>query len=190
MEDHKRLRQEYQLVVLQHQYDIIELALHQIRANRLGRRRQRRWVWVRLCIGRRQQFGLYDQLLVELRTEDQASFKNFMFPEMFNGLVARVGPRITKQQTWYREPLEPCMKLALTLRHFASGSKYASMKFVWRVLHNTQSLLVREVCQAVIDEYMDEVMICPTTPDGWRAIADRFYENWNSPPPPSYIWGT
>ncbi|XP_041369942.1 uncharacterized protein LOC121383910 [Gigantopelta aegis] len=75
---------------------------------------------------------------------------------MFDELLARVGPRITKQQTWYREPLEPGMKLALTLCHLASGSKYASMKFGWRVPHNTQSLLVREVCQAIIDEYMDK----------------------------------
>ena len=28
---------------------------------------------------------------------------------------------------------------------------------------------------------MDGVMICPTTPDGWRAIADKFYEKWNFP---------
>lgn len=141
MDDPERLRQEYQLVVLQHQYDIIELALHQIRANRMRKRRgQRRGrVWVRPWIGRRRQFGLYDQVLVELRNEDQASFKNFMrmSPEMFDELLARVGPRITKQQTWYREPLEPGMKLALTLRHLASGSKYAVMKFGWRILHNT-----------------------------------------------------
>ncbi len=104
-----------------------------------------------------------------------------MSPEMFDELLARVGRRITKQHTSYRDPLEPGMKLALTLRHLASGSKYASMKFGWRVPHNTQSLLVREVCQAIIDEYMDEVMICPTTPDGWRAIADKFYEKWNLP---------
>ena len=65
------------------------------------------------------------------------------------------------------EPLEPGTKLVLTLRHLAS------MKFGWRVPHNPQSLL-REVCQAIINEYMDEVMICPTTPDGWRAIADKY----------------
>jgi hypothetical protein len=88
MEDPERLRREYHLhvVVLQHQYDIIELTLHQIRDNRMRRRRQRRRrVWVRPWIGRRRLFGLYDQLLVELRNEDEASFMNFMrmSPEMF-----------------------------------------------------------------------------------------------------------
>ena len=81
-----------------------------------------------------------------------------MQPEMFDELLARVSPRITKKYTWYREPLEPGLKLALTLRHLASGSKYSAMKYGWRVPHNTQSLIVREVCQAIIDEYMAEVM--------------------------------
>ncbi|KAK7097770.1 hypothetical protein V1264_004701 [Littorina saxatilis] len=85
--------------------------------------------------------------MVELRNEDHASFTNFlrMSPAMFDELLARVGPRITKQYTFYRDPLEPGMKLALTLRHLASGNKYASMKFGWRVPHYNQSLVVREV---------------------------------------------
>ena len=44
---------------------------------------------------------------------------------------------MTKTTTFFRKPLEPEMKLALTLRHLASGEKYASMKFAWRVPHNT-----------------------------------------------------
>jgi len=178
------MRREY-LPVLQHQHDLIDLTLHQLRANRAGRRgrERRRRYWVRPWIGRRCHYGIYDQLMAELRNEDEASFTNFlrMPPAMFDELLTRVGPRITKQQTFYRDPLEPGMRLALTLRHLASGSKYASMKFGWRVPHNTQSLVVRQVCQAIIDEYVDEVLVCPTTPDGWRAIADKFYQRWNFP---------
>ena len=136
-----------EVAVLQHRYDLIDLAVHFIRR----RRRRKRRVWVRPW--RRRQFGLYDQLLVELRNEGQRSFKNFMLmpTEMFDELLARVDSRITKQHTWYREPLEPALKLALTLRHLASGSKYSTMKYAWRFPHNTQSLAVREVCQAIID---------------------------------------
>ncbi|XP_041373483.1 putative nuclease HARBI1 [Gigantopelta aegis] len=126
---------------------------------------------------------MYDQLLVELRREDQRAFKNFlrMPPEMYDELVQRVGPRITKERTWYREPLDPGLKIAITLRHIASGTKYAAMKFGCRVPHNTQSLAVREVCQAIIDEYLDEAMTCPTTPEGRREISDQFMEKWNFP---------
>ena len=171
MEDPARLRREYLLAVLQHQHDLIDLTVYQLRAKRAwrGRYKRRRNHWVRPWIGRRRQFGMYDQLMVELRNEDHASFTNFlrMPPEMFDELLARVIPRITKQYTFYRDPLEPGMKLALTLRHLASGNKYASMKFGWRVPHNTQSIVVREVCQAIVDEYVDEVLVCPSTPDGW-----------------------
>jgi hypothetical protein len=123
-------------------------------------------------------------LLVELRNEDQQCFQNFMRMalEMFDELLATVSPRITKQHTWYRQQLEPgLLKLAPTLRHLASGSTYSAMKYGWRVPHNAQSLIVREVCQAIIDEYMPHVMTCPTTPEGWRAISDKFLKRWNFP---------
>ena len=181
-----RLRQEYMTAVLQHQQNVNQLAVLQLRAYRRRRRREQRMrIWTRQRIAKRPQFGMYDQLLVELRNEDQASFINFMRmpPEMFDELVARVGPRITKQNTCYRQPIEPGLKLALTLRHLASGNKYASMKFGWRVPHNTQSLMVREVCQTIIDEYLDEVMTCPGTPAEWQSISDQFMAKWISPIP-------
>jgi hypothetical protein len=126
---------------------------------------------------------MYDQLMVELRNEDPETFTNFLRlpPDMFDELLDRVGPRITKMHTRYRAPLEPGLKISLTLRHLASGNKYSSMKFAWRVPHNTISLVVREVCSAIIDEYMDEVLVCPTTPASWRIIADKFYRKWNFP---------
>ena len=73
------------------------------------------------------------------------------------------------------------MKLALTLRHLASGSKSVDMQYAWRVPQNTICLAVKEVCQAIVEEYNDELMTCPTTPDGWRNIAGDFYSKWNCP---------
>lgn len=182
MNDPDRLRQ--QLAVLQYQNVIIDLALQHVELFRIRRRRRRRrQYWIRPWIGRRVRFGLYDQLMVELRNEDSASFTNFlrMAPEMFDELLDRIGPRITKQHTTYRSPLDPGLKLALTLRHLASGNKYSSMKFGWRVPHNSISLVVKDVCKAIIDEYKDEVLVCPTTSERWREIADKFYERWNFP---------
>ena len=122
---------------------------------------------------------------MELRNEDQASSKNFMRvpppPEMFGEPLTRVGARITKQNANYREALDPGVKRALTLRHLAPGSKYHSMTYGWRVPHNTISLFIPKVCQAIIDEYTDEVMKCPTTPEEWRAISDKFADRWNFP---------
>ncbi len=121
--------------------------------------------------------------MVELRREDPQEFKKFMRmpPAMFDEILERVKPRITKQHTWYRAPLEPGLKLTLTLRHLTSRSKYSDMQYGWRVPSNSISVSVREVCQVIIDEYLDEVMIPPTTPHQWREIADLFYKKWNFP---------
>lgn len=80
--------------------------------------------------------------MTELRAEDLASFVNFLRvpPEMFDELLTRVGPRISKPDTSYRKALEPGMKLAVTLRHLTSGDTYSSVKFDFRVPHNTMSL--------------------------------------------------
>ena len=36
--------------------------------------------------------------------------------------------------------------------------------------------MVREVCQAIFDEYHDEVIICPTTEEEWKRVAEQFSE--------------
>ena len=93
-----------------------------------------------LSAERRLQFGLYDKLLAELRMEDQQSFFNFlrMPPEMFGEQFNRVGPRIRKMDTHYRKALEPGMKLAITIRHLASGDKYPTLQYAFRVAAATQ----------------------------------------------------
>lgn len=155
--------------------------LNRIRAQR-RRRRRRRW-WVRPWIGRRIELGIYDRLMMELRNEDTDSFTNFMrMPvPMFDELLERLRPRLTKKSTNFRQPLDPGLKLALTIRHLASGAKYKTMQYGWRVPHNTISYVVREVCQAIVDEYLEEMLTMPSTEDGWRAQAQDWYERWNFP---------
>ena len=149
MECRVRARLQYQAAVIQARIDLLDANVDIVAyENRRRRRRLRRW-WSKAWLGpeRRRMFGLYDQLMMELRREDQRSFTNFMRmpPEMFDEILERVGPRITKQYTTFRTPLDPGMKLAVTLRHLASGSKYSNMRFAWRIPHNTISVIVREV---------------------------------------------
>jgi len=80
---------------------------------------------------------------------------------MFDERLVRVSPILEKDYIG-RQHLSPVLKLAVTLRHFASVHTYSSMK--WRVPHNPISLVVREVCEALKSEYIDEVMRSSTTP--------------------------
>jgi hypothetical protein len=117
----------------------------------------------------------------ELQAEDLSSFKNFVRvdPVMFNELVERLSPRIQKNDTWYRMSLVPGLRIAITLRHMASGDSYKSLMYGFRVAHNTISKIVREVTDAIIKEYGEEVMSTPTTAAAWKQIAQKFGMRWN-----------
>lgn len=170
--------------LVQLEQDMIEndIAMaEQLEVQRNRRDRRRRRYWVRPWIARRPLFGQYERLLHELRDEDIPAFKNFirMEPAMFQELITRLGPRIAKNDTWYRKALDPGLKLAITLRYLASGDSYKSLMYGFRVADSTISLVVRDVCQAIIDEYAEEVIACPTTPEEWSQIAEQFGRRWN-----------
>jgi len=150
---------------------------------RNARRRRRFWRRRWLSLDRRLEVGYYNQLMTELELEGEGDFKNLMRmePAMFREILDRVRPRITGTTTNWRKPLEPGLKLALTLRHLATGEDYHSLRFQWRCAHNTISLVIREVCRAIVAEFSGEVISCPQTPDGWKQVAAKFGERWNFP---------
>jgi len=112
------------------------------------------------------------------------SIKNFLRvdPDIFMELLHRVGPRIEKHDTFFGRALPPELKLAVTLRYLAIGDSYKSLAYSFRVAFNTISIFIPEICQAIIDEYSSEVLVCPNTPDGWKEVALGFQCNrWNFP---------
>ena len=64
-----------------------------------------------------------------------------------------------------REPLSPGLKLAITLRHLASGDSYSTLQYTFRVARSTINKLVPEVSDAIIRAYRDEVKTCRTSPE-------------------------
>ncbi len=151
-------------------------------AQRRRRRRPRR-CWTRGWILRRSQTGQYERLMDELQREDVQAYKNFlrMEPRMFREILDRVGPRIQRQDTFFRDALPAGLKLAVTLRHMAAGDSYASLQFAFRVSIPSISKFVPEVCQAILDEYSAEVMAVPKSKEDWKAKAQLFKTRWNFP---------
>ncbi len=142
--------------------------------------RTERTIWVREWLSRRPEFGIYEQLMEELRREDVAAFKNFMRvdPPMFQEIVDRLTPRLQKTDTWYRKALCPGLKVAITMRYLASGDSYHSLMYSFRVAHNTISKVVSEVCEAIIAEYAEEVINPPTEEEEWRDVANQYGTKW------------
>lgn len=81
----------------------------------------------------------------------------------------------------YRKALDPQLKLAITLRYLATGDSYHSLMYGFRVPHNTISKVIREVCQAIVDEYAEEVVPCPSNAAEWRDVALQFQNRWQYP---------
>ena len=121
-------------------------------------RRCRMWrrTWLHTARGRA--FGIYDQLLVELRQMDPSTFQFLYMDPVYDEILASVRGRILKQHTWSRKPHEEGLELAVTLRHLVIGTMYSDMQYGWIVSENTLSDVFMEMCQAICDEYADEVM--------------------------------
>ena len=115
--------------------------------------------------------------MTELRAEDLASFVNFLRvpPEMLTSCLPELGPEFPSRipatgkllnQVWNLLLLYVTWHLEIRTPAWSLTSEY---------------LTTRCLCQAIVDEYAREVITCPTTPEGWRVIAEEFPRRWNFP---------
>ena len=102
--------------------------------------------------------GQYTRLMEEMRREDIPCYTNYMRmpPELVDEVLQRIGHRIEKQTTFWRKPLSPGLRFAITMRYLASGDSYKSLQNDFRVANNTIAGIIPEVCEAIISEFMDE----------------------------------
>ena len=87
------------------------------RARQRRRRRIVRRVWVHDIILRRSEFGEFHHLLQELR-QDESRFQRYfrLTCAQFDDLLARIGARITYQDTNYRSSIPANERLSICLR--------------------------------------------------------------------------
>lgn len=55
--------------------------------------------------------------------------------------------------------------VVVTLRYLASSDRYTSLSYGFRVSRHPIVKFLSLVCQAIVDEYKDYVIACPTTPE-------------------------
>lgn len=100
-----------------------------------------------------------DPLTGELRCD--GSIKNFlrMSSDDFESLIVGIGHIISKQDTNYRKAIPVRERLAITLRFLASGDSYTSLSYLFKVSKSAISILVPEVCEAVIGFLKDNIQV-------------------------------
>lgn len=128
----------------------------------------------------------------ELRLCDISSYRNFvrMDASTFEELLTRVAPRITYQDTVFRQAIPPAERLAITLRFLATGmlllhyhdhyiknvhimtvlstgESFQSLQFLYCVPSQTIGKIVPETCSAIVEELQEEFM----------KVTNNHYEN-------------
>lgn len=118
------------------------------------RKRQRereRVIWTRDWLQRRER-GAYNQLVQELRQEDEREYaKYFRMPShKFEELLQKIQDCLFREDTMIRPSIGPNERLAVTLRFLASGETFSSLEKQFRISRTAISYIVIEVSDRII----------------------------------------
>lgn len=139
--------------------------------------------WVSLYLQKRVQYGHYDALMQDLHARNPELYRNFMRMDrdQFDTIVGAVTPLIEKKTTNWRKPIDPSIRVAITLRFLATGASYKELQYAFRVAHNTISAIVPETCNAIVAAFAPDVLRLPDTQEKWLKIEKGFKDRWNLP---------
>ena len=145
-------------------------------------KKKRKTCWVQPFLQRRLELGCFENLMQELKQETPELFENFTRTEycLFQEIVEKVTPYIERQETQFRKPLPPGLRVAITLRFLATGESYKSLQYTFRVSKCMISRIVPETCKAIYKAFKSELKT-PETEEEWRSVAEGFERKWNFP---------
>ena len=86
---------------------------------------------------------------------------------------------LTKSATNFRKPLEVRLKLAITLRHLATGE--TSRQYHRLASKSTICKFIPQVCRAIPAEFQDEYLFCPDSPKDWKKSGGEVYNQLECP---------
>ena len=80
----------------------------------------------------------------------------------------------------FNKPLEVVVEIG-SYFETSTGESCTSLKYHWRVGRTTICKFVPQVCKAILKEFQHEYLMCPTEPEDWKKIEERFRNRWNAP---------
>ncbi|KAK2725777.1 hypothetical protein QYM36_000310 [Artemia franciscana] len=141
----------------------------------------RRW-WVRPVLRKRETDGAFSKLVQDLEKEDPQWYFEYlrMTPTKFKELLAIVKSKIEKKHTNWRRPISAATRLALTIRHLATGESKRSLSYQYLIGRSTVTLIVAETTEAIRTS-MKSQCLKPPTQSTFQTIADKFMRRWDFP---------
>lgn len=77
----------------------------------------------------------------------------------FENLYSLINTKISKKDTNFREAISARERLLVTLRFLATGDSYTSLQYLFRISKQRISVIVPEVCDAIIEVLKDYVKV-------------------------------
>ena len=90
-------------------------------------------------------------------------------------------PKITNKTTRFRLPISLEEKLDITLRFLVTGETNKGIMYQYRVCEVSVSRFMPEVCQVIIESFMEGYMSLSDFKEKWLSAAKEFEEKWQFP---------
>ena len=107
----------------------------------------------RFWIRRREEEGMFPNLVQELLVEDTKTYREMMRMnyESFKQILGFIEPYITpKQSTVGTKIVSPAERLVLTIRFLATGESFRFLHFQFRIGERAISYIIEEVTEAIV----------------------------------------
>ena len=120
--------------------------------------------WVK----RREQRGYFNNIVKELKVEDKLGFREMFRMDVgdFEFIPRKISHLISPHQMSNfggHLPIMPDERLALTLRYIATGESIQSLTFQFRISLNAVSYIIKECCNALVDELVPVFVKTPSS---------------------------
>ena len=100
---------------------------------------------------------------------------------LFDELLEKVKPHLTKKDTSMRDSISAHDKLCVTLRFLASRQSYTQLRYAFRIPTSAISEFVPEVCKVLYNVLKEDYMCLPASQAQWLQLAKEFEAKWQFP---------
>ena len=136
-------------------------------------------------IQRREQEGLYVNLVQELMVEDTRTYKEMMRMDYncFKHILQLIEPYITPQKSGVsaQRVVTAAERLVLTIRFLAMDETFSSSSLQFRISERAISYIADSMSKAIVSYIGKEYIKLPSCSREWLQISETFLSRWNFP---------
>ena len=96
-------------------------------------------------------------------------------------LVKEIPPLITKKPSMMRQPIDPEIEIAITLRFLATGESYENLMYQFRVHSSTIFKFNPVVCSKIYENFKGQFLRLPDKTEVWEIIEHESRRLWRFP---------